>query len=499
MKRPFLFTGCAALTASFLAPDKSPWMIAVFLIVCCAACILLMVKDVSQIYKGAVVALVFIFITLRMVSAINQIETDMLSLAGRTTKITGRVTKIIRDEDNYSLYGIKVEESSIPAAVNETVKASVFYNAGVSAGDRVTATVVFEETPLKYKLSDFSKGYYHSCEIQKVSVLERDSLTVWSIAHRLRKGIAKSIEMSGGAQATALLKALIIGDTSEVSPDFMQSVKETGVSHMLVVSGMHLGIVCGMLMRALGNKTGRVASALIGIAAVGFIAIVCLFHVSVLRASIAYFVMLFGKLIFRNADSLSSLGFGMTVAVFAFPYIFYDAAFMLSVTATFAVIYPGKMLTDIVSFDRFGKMGVVYTYLWDTFMISLSALFCTLPVVAYYFGFVSAVAPITNLAVTFAINIALILGAIATVVYFIPFVGVFCCVPLYFGAGIFIYYFIFAINFIASFVFDVINIREEENIYCFLISISYILLVKTVCVLINKRKEKMLSAQRQDP
>lgn len=499
MKRPFLLIGGAGLTASFLAAETQPITIALLLLVGCVISVLLTVKYFTEFYRGAIVALIFILLAVRIFTLLSSVEAKNLSLAGRTAEVTGRVTEIVRDEDNYSIYCIKVEESTNPEAENIKLKAALFYNAGVSAGDRVTATVIFEITPLKYRLSDYSKGFYYTCEIEKVSVTERGTFTVWRLAHDMRNSIRKAIGMSGSTEATALLNALIIGDTSGISADFMNSVKNTGVSHMLVVSGMHLGIVCGMLMRAMSRKTGRVMSALIGIVSVGFVTVVCLFHVSILRASIAYFVMLVGKLIFRNADSLSSLGFGVAAAVFAFPYIFYNVAFLLSIAATFAVIYPGAMLTDIVSFQRFGKAELVFKYIWETFVISVCALFCTLPIVGYYFGYVAAVSPISNVAVTFAINAALILGAVATAVYFIPIIGVFCCVPLYFAAKIFIFYFIYVIRFIGESGIGVINVSEDKNIYCFLIAVAFILLVKALCFLVLRRKERKFDAQRQNP
>ena len=77
-------------------------------------------------------------------------------------------------------------------------------------------------------------------------------------------------------------------------------------------------------MNLFKRRVKPVLGVIIGVVSALFILLICLFHVSILRASIAYIVMLFALVLRRDADSLSALGFGVIVAVFAMPYIFYN-------------------------------------------------------------------------------------------------------------------------------------------------------------------------------
>lgn len=499
MTRPFLFMGIAALVASFIALKAGITEVILVLLFSMAVLIIYTVWGKKQILKGVVIALIFIVLTVRFTTLMAHIDTVNSKLAGRTAEIVGTVTGVIYNEENFSRYTVKIEDSTSGAAVGITVDATMFSHTSALPGDRIKATVVFEKVDQRYKGYNFSNGRYFSCEIESMYVEEKQTLTVWRIAHDIRQSIIKAISMGGSGEEGAVLRALIIGDTSGISERFNSNVKAAGVSHMLVVSGMHLGIICGVLINAIRRRTKRWITAVIGILTAGFITLVCLFHVSILRASIAYFVMLIGRVIRRDPDGLSSLGFGATVAVLIYPYIFHNVAFLLSLTATFAVLYPADMLIKAVSFEKLGLFQKPVRYAYDILTISVCAMFCTLPVVVYYFGYVALVAPITNLAVTFAVNAALILGVIATAVYFVPFIGGLCCIPLYFAARIFVSYFIFTVNMIGGSGYGVLTIPPDKNIYCFLVAVSFILLVKVFYQHQIRKKERAYLAERQNP
>ena len=179
------------------------------------------------------------------------------------------------------------------------------------------------------------------------------------------------------------------------------------------------------------------------------------------------------------------------------PYIFYNVAFLLSIAATYAVLYPARLLIKAVGFERFGYLGKVFRYAYDILIITVATLFCTLPIVAYYFGYVALAAPITNLAVTLAMNTALIVGVLAVMVSFLP-LGSFLSIPFYLISRLCVKYFIFAVEQIGKNDFGVVFINGDENIYCFLITIAFILLVKMFTKPLILKREEKLRAQRQN-
>lgn len=484
-----MFIGIGAFIASF-AVFKSIWIAVISLFIMgCVAVVFTKTKQ-NYIGKGVIIALIFIILTLRFVSLSYFIDIRNEKLAGAKADVTGEITEVYSSK-NFSRLTLKIKESSQKAAKGLKVSATFKHKTEALPGDTIKASICFTALNDNYKAYNFGKGLYYSGEIEEIYSSRGGGFSFHRIIYNVRNAIIKSIDSAGADECGAVLKALIIGDDSQISTEFSQKVRSSGVSHMLVVSGMHLGILCTVLMNIINGKTKRWISVTVGIILSLFILAVCLFHISILRASIAYIVMLLARLIKRNFDSLNALGFGITVAVLILPYIFYNVAFLLSVAATFAVLYPGRLLIKAVGFERFGHWGKLFRYVYDILVITVSTLFCTLPIVASYFGYIALAAPLTNLAVTLAMNVALIVGVLAVTVSFLPF-GRFLSIPFYFISRLCIKYFIFAVKQIGKNDFGVVFISGEENIYCFLIAIAFILLVRLFTKpLIVRREEKL--------
>ena len=497
MSRPFLFIGIAALIASLLSLNNLLWSIVVLFIfsVFITGNI---IKRSKKVIKGVVSALIFVLIVVRIVTVDLHINNINKNTSDRVTDIEGTVTEIQSNSKNYSRFIIKIEEVGISSAKGNLVQASMPRNCPFSAGDRIKATVKFDKSKDRYKSYSFSNGIYFSVNVESVYLVKRGTFTVYRFAHDVREAIRRAVREGGSGEKGAVLTSLIIGDTTGISQRLSTNVKVSGVSHMLVVSGMHLGIICGILIKVLHRRTRRWVSLVVGLIAVCFITITCLFHISILRASIAYFVMLLGRAIKRNSDGLNSLGLGVTVAVILWPYIAYNVAFLLSISATFAVLYPAQMLMDLVTFRKYGLIMKPIKWCYDVIAISFAALICTLPVVGYFFGYVALMAPITNLLVTLPVNIALICGVVATLFWFIPFVGKIICLPLYFVARICTGYFIDVVNYLGDRGYGVIEISKGENIYCFFILITFILLVKVIYEYKMRKKEGIKFVEREN-
>jgi len=61
--------------------------------------------------------------------------------------------------------------------------------------------------------------------------------------HNARRTFSGLIDRYGSVKARALLKALIIGDRTQIAPEVRQSFNRAGVGHLLAISGLHIGIV----------------------------------------------------------------------------------------------------------------------------------------------------------------------------------------------------------------------------------------------------------------
>lgn len=494
MYRPFVFVGISALLASFALLKSLPLAV-VYLIFAALITILVVSFKKENLNKGVIIALIFIVLIVRMISLGLTISDKTQKLAGRSADIVGEIIETDYNSDNFASLSVKVTESSIGEAEGIKMKLTLMSSTSALPGDVIKASVSFDIQNEKYRARNFSDGYYFSGKVNKIYSCRTEGFSVWRIIYNVRTAISSAIDFNGRDEQSAVLKALIIGDKSEISEEFSASVRNAGVSHMLVVSGMHLGVVCGVLMNLINRRTKLWVSVLIGVFASVFILVVCLFHVSILRAGIAYIVMLLARILKRNSDPLSALGFGVAVAVLLLPYIFYNVAFLLSVSATFGVIYPARLLIKAVTFKKFGRIGRVFRYIYDILAISVCTIFCTLPIVVTCFGYVALAAPITNLAVTLVINLALIFGVLAVILFFLPF-GKYLSVPVFLISRALAGIFISAVEFIGKDGFGVVFVEEDKNIYCFFITVAFILLVRILCGYLTSKGKEKINAER---
>lgn len=490
MLRPFLLIGIAAMLASFAALKSIPVAAAVILVFAATTLLLIIIKP-NQLNKGVIIALIFIVMFIRVVGLGVFIENKSRQLVGDTSDISAEIIDVGYSTNKYSSVILKIKESSNKSAEGLTVSTTFSYCITALPGDIINAEILFVPLKEEIKAYSFGKGYHFAGEVSEIYSYSQNKGSFRQFLYNVRTAILGAIEYSGQDEAGAVLKALIIGDDSEISNELYDTVKATGVSHMLVVSGMHLSLLCGIMLKVLNGKTKISTKFLVCSFTSLFILAVCLFHISILRASIAYFAMLCGRLFNRTTDPLSSLGLAVAVSFISNPYIFYNVAFILSIAATFAVLYPSAMLIESADFSRFGHIGRLLKGIYDVFVIATCSMVCTMPIIVHYFGYVALASPIANLAVTFAMNSALVLGVIAVILFFLP-LGKVISLPFFFASRAFVKFFIMVITAIGEDNFGVVTVPPDKNIYCFFIVCAFILLARALSRrIISKREEKL--------
>ena len=147
-------------------------------------------------------------------------------------------------------------------------------------------------------------------------------------------------------ESLALLSALTLGDKSYLKPTVKSLYAEVGVSHILALSGMHLGFLVAvfnlLLLRLCVRHWMRVVGILIVLLFVWCYAFVAGLPPSLVRASTMYSLMLTGSLLGRHGFSLNSLGVSAVVMLLVQPLLIYDVGFCLSFLAMLGIlmIYP---------------------------------------------------------------------------------------------------------------------------------------------------------------
>ncbi len=323
-------------------------------------------------------------------------------------------------------YEIEIRESNTKR-LNGT-KASVLYSKkALYVGDTVKFYGTLHCLDTKSAAYQYSNSVFSSVTVNELTA-DKTQNSFYKFTEGIRAKIRGILFKNTSFDTAATLNALLIGDKSFLSAEYEKAVKRSGVSHMLVVSGMHMTIICGTAFKVLSTvllsrKLSAAVTLFIGLA---FMAI-CGFTPSVIRAGIMYMVMLSSVFLLKYGDSLNSLCFSVVILIFVNPFITRNIGFQLSVFATAGILLLNEPLTDKIGGRHNNKL---IRSLISTVTVTLSATVATLPIVIYYFRGISLVAVLTNLLISFSMNGALMSAILGVGAFLLPF-GETLCKPIF--------------------------------------------------------------------
>lgn len=212
--------------------------------------------------------------------------------------------------------------------------------------------------------------------------------TLLMYAMDLRERVLRIYDSLGfEGEEGAVLSALTLGEKRDLSQGVRDLYSAVGASHVLALSGLHLGILYMLITMLLPVRGGSrlpiiMRELLVLLLLWGFAAMAGL-TASVVRAVILFTLMSVARCLQREGSVMNALGFAAIVMLVVCPRWLFDVSFQLSFAAVWAILlleYPLRRLM------RVEKHGRVYAYAAGVVAVSLSAQLGTLPFVWYYFG-----------------------------------------------------------------------------------------------------------------
>lgn len=333
-------------------------------------------------------------------------------------KLQVRAQVLDYPEERYHRYYYKLrvealgqEEGALKAVGPFTLRLSSTMPLACDPYDRVECLVTFrafEEGGGLYstrnaRLADgFQAGAYLS-QYEGIAV-ERDSaVSPGEMLVELRHQVGRAMDRLLPRREAGLLRAMVLGDSGGVSEEDMSRFRQLGVSHILVVSGLHMTILAGfmqfLLCRFLIRKAVR--NALTALVLVLFLALSG-FQPSACRGAAMYGVLLLADSTGRRADSLNSLGLAVLLVCLFAPFSGGDLGFALSVLATLGIVVLYRPVYQALVGKRLAGLA---RRLWKPVAASLAvtaaALLGTFPVQLAVFGGLPLLTPLANLLLVF--------------------------------------------------------------------------------------------------
>lgn len=269
-----------------------------------------------------------------------------------------------------------------------------------------------------YRRMDYSSGVFIRGHINEFEITN-NSDSVLSVVARCRSYIRNTVFKNYEPSTAATVMALVAGDRSYLSDEFYSNVKGAGVTHVMVVSGMHLSVIVSLVLY-LCNKVfyNRYLRAITILLVTVTVMAICGFTISIQRAGITYILVAIGLALKRQSTPENTLGLAVTIILLINPFAIFNVAFLLSVLSTFAIIVVAVPLTDHIAKKQKIKSKILLGII-SSVTISISALIFTAPVVIWVFGYMSTISVITNLLIAIPVSVVMIFCILGFILSFL--------------------------------------------------------------------------------
>lgn len=192
-----------------------------------------------------------------------------------------------------------------------------------------------------------------------------------------------------------LVRALLIADTKDLDPQVRDRYADAGIVHMLSISGLHVAIVSGaMLLLLQAARLPAAAARWAGLSLVLLYVLMIGAPPPAVRSAVMIGAQTVSFALQRNTSPWAALAWGGGIPLLYQPRTAVDLGWQLSVSG-FAALIAGRAVAERllpVTLDGWRRK------IAGELVVSVVASFATAPLVAWHFGRVSLVAPLSNLA-----------------------------------------------------------------------------------------------------
>ncbi len=267
--------------------------------------------------------------------------------------------------------------------------------------------------PLKYGKRSGPVRYGFKTWIRSSKCVKETQSPFFAWGHDARRRAAEmlAVGIEDYSEVTGVIHAMMLGYRSHLPPDVRDCFRRTGTMHIFAISGLHVGILCSIIVFALAVFGVPRTMWVLALAP-----IICTYTVvtgaraSAIRASAMAIAYLLAPLLRRRPDTISAFAFAATVILLWNPQQLLDVGFIYSfaVVAGIILVTPifDSLFMRLWRHDELAPPKMVATTRWwrqclrytvGLFSVSLAAWLTSTPLSLHFFGRFSPVALLGNL------------------------------------------------------------------------------------------------------
>ena len=239
---------------------------------------------------------------------------------------------------------------------------------------------------------------------QQLSWLTQAKITTEQTKHNIESKLA-SLRLE--QQDYAVIAAMALGDKRALDSNTRNSYSISGASHILAVSGLHVGIIFQLFFFLLGGRKHSFSTIALSLSSIWAYVFLIGLPASAVRAAIMLTAYSISLIFCRTNLSFSALAAAYIFMLFLSPLYLFELGFQLSFLAVASILLFFNPL-----YSLFTLRSRIIRWAWGVLSVSLAAQIGTLPVIIYIFGRISCYSLLTNYIAIPSATLILYLGAL---------------------------------------------------------------------------------------
>ena len=171
---------------------------------------------------------------------------------------------------------------------------------------------------------------------------------IYTFIFTARKKVIDIVQKNivGDKKVTGIIEALLIGYKEDLDKDVVQAYSNTGVVHIIAISGMHLGLIYVVLVwlftRLPFIKRFKILQVVLILSSLWLFSLITGGSASVLRSAVMFTCIIIGKTFFKQASIYNSLATSAFLLLCYNPFLLWDVGFQLSYAAVVGIVWLQK-------------------------------------------------------------------------------------------------------------------------------------------------------------
>lgn len=389
----------------------SHWGIAGYLLLGLITVGLIFYRSTRWLWPGLLFLLLVVLGNWRLGVARIIPPADVSHYAGQVVTLTGMIVNDPQVSSSDLQFILRVATADVGAKVSGRVLIKTRAYPDYQYGNSISVTgklLVPEDITSGYGRYLSRMNIYVTCSYPEITLL-KDFVgqPIWRWLYKTKHYFLRLTGQVVPEPAAGLLAGLLLGISTALPKNLLDSFNATGLTHIIALSGFNISIVSAAIVNLLRWLPVRWRWG-IAILVVWLFVLLTGAAPSAVRAAIMGMLILLAGIVGRLADVTVSLGLAAALMVAGNPKILAgDVGFQLSFLATVGIIYLNPFGQQLL--HRWPAI------LRGAIIPTLAALIMVTPILAINFGRVSLIAPLTNVLVVPLVPVAMLLGFLAMI------------------------------------------------------------------------------------